>query len=314
LLGYAVVLAACSGSEGRYQNHPEVAFAALNNELKTPQCQEARPLPKLRAGQRQHVCWEYGKPTDRALSASCRINERGEVKCWREMLKGAPHGDFRSIDDNGYNACALDVHGLVSCWGNARRGWNSTPTESFVSISVGDTSPVHMGHAFACGLTASGQVICWEEGQGSPFSFPGVYGMIEAGDTTVCGLTHEGVMNCMQSAQVFRERTAPSGLFTELALGAGARCVLDASHRAQCWTSKYLADPPVVLENVRAIRAGREHACMLNVAGTIKCLGDARPPPDLRATFLSRPSGSDNYCAISVDSKRYCWGDPDPAR
>ena len=314
VLGLAF-LQGCSGSRNGDRPHP--FDLPWNDGLSSPECLETRPRPRPRAKLRQHVCWEYGKPTDRAVSASCRIDAHGRIDCWRDNLSQAPRGTFSNIDDNGFNACALDRDGRVVCWGTARRGWHAMPRDHrFVAVSVGnEVSPLHMGHSYACGLTVDGLIICWEEGpRGAVFSLDGEYQAMDAGNNTVCGITRAGEMRCLQSAQNFTERDPPEGTFVSLALGTrGAQCVVDAANRAHCWVERLLTAPPVVMEDTRVVRAGRSNACIVHRDGTMKCIGDAPPPPQLRVTYLSRPAGVfDNYCAIATDRKRYCWGDPTP--
>lgn len=307
LLVLAVLASACSG--GGIIADPR--DPARNAGLSTPWCRDDRPLPKN--GVRQHVCWAYGERTDLALSASCRIDAHGRAACWRDNLVDAPSGSFSAIDDDGYDACAIDSGGRAVCWGSARGGWISTPRLArFVAVSVGRmASPLHMGREYACGLTTTGQIMCWEAGPAAAvFLLHGEFTAMEAGNDTVCGITREGEMKCLDSIHTLTPRPPPAGTFSALSLGTGVeRCVLDAAHRASC----EVVGEPVIVDGVRAIRAGTGHACMVGVDGTINCIGDAPPPPNVRVRYLSRPAGvSDNYCAITVDSERLCWGDPTP--
>lgn len=317
LLAVVAFHGACSSGPYEHGPHHYGIDVQLNGGLSPPTCREERPRPRSYRNRRQHVCWKYGEPTDRALSASCRIDMRGRVECWRDSLSQIPLGSFSSIDDDGFNACTLDSDGRAVCWGTARRGWHVVPRDKrFLTVRVGgDVSPLHMGHAYACGLTVDSQIVCWEEGSGgSVFSLPGEYQAMDTGNNTVCGLTRAGAMHCLESAQNFTQRQPPNGTFAALAVGTrGVHCVLDAANRAHCWISSLLADPPVMVENVSMVRAGRGHACIVGIDGVIKCIGDARPPPNLRVMYLTRPAGvSDNYCAIGIEGTRYCWGDPDP--
>jgi hypothetical protein len=282
--------------------------------IATPSCDSDRPIARAGVG-RAYSCWRLGSSADRTLSASCRIDEKGNLACWRRSLERPPAGQFAMVDDDGENACAVSEAGKISCWGG-RRGWARIPVESyFATVSVGrGASPRHLGRSYACGLTLDGFVWCWEDGNdGELFSLQGRFLQMEAGNNTVCGVSTNHRVTCLASAtnaSVLRITGEVAGL----SLGEdGTRCTLN-SKTAWCWeTHTKSMDDADILDDVMLIRAGDRHACALLVGGRISCLGDAPPPPTLNFRYLSRPDATSTYCGIGVDGQSYCWGDRSPS-
>jgi hypothetical protein len=290
----------------------------LYDNFQTPSCTTSRPTVGSKdASIQRHACWRWAD-NDVAVSASCRIDRAGLVRCWRSNVKGAPAGVFTRVDDNGYDACAIRDDGRAICWGSddttSPHQWRSAPTsEQFVAISVGrGRTPLGRALAFACGLSVDKRVLCWEEGvAGSIFHLDGEYVDMDAGNNTVCGISTSGQLRCLKSAASMNVEPKLNVPLQAVSLGlGGVGCVTDTSGISYCW-GRLFSKPPYLanLGNAIAVRAGDDHVCKLDKSGAVTCIGDARPPPTIKFKTISRPGPFGGYCGISLDTATYCWGD-----
>jgi hypothetical protein len=140
---------------------------------------------------------------------------------------------------------------------------------------------------------------------------------VAAGGGKICAITDVGRLECWAHGAVLDERelareTDEEGPYREVALGTEAMCIIDAAGQGKCWGWRIGTDrePRAALGAVTQIRAGTAHGCGLRTDGTVTCVGDARPPPNIRFRQLSRPNRTDNYCGLRMDGRGYCWGDP----
>ncbi len=321
------ILAGCHNSQTLYVYPRVVPFSGLPQ----PTCVENRPPANEHLfSDRRHACWKWGAGDVRSLSSSCRIDAGGGLDCWVDNLRQIPRGKFVYIDDSGYDACAIREDGTVSCWGQFSRSkvhdWSSTPSDTkFHMVSVGlSRSPYSpfdpARNQYACGVSDSNSVICWENGpDGHVFRLPGRYRHVEAGNLVICAITVIGNLECWKSGKgtgLIEKDATVVGPFTSVSLGSATGCALDHVGFARCWgheVSGGLIDRPKELGTFSQMRAGGEHACGVREDGAVDCVGFARPPPAVRFSYISRPSGiTNNYCGRSIDGDVYCWGDPSP--
>lgn len=220
------------------------------------------------------------------------------------------------------HACALDTSGDVYCWGSNQEGQlglgsgsgnfslvpQKVPNLTFASITS--------GAAHTCGLTLAGDAYCWGEGssgqlgdgsgsmQMSPVAVDTTdqFSVIESRWSHTCAIsTSNSAVYCWGSNQYGElgdGTTNPSQTplladdaraYSELALGAGASCAIDASSDAYCWgfngqgnlgsgtVASSQSTPRLVSGGYSwtAIALGRQHSCGL-AAGQADafCWGD----------------------------------------
>ncbi len=290
--------------------HTAADFYPEDEVYPFPSCQAERP----RRG--RHACWRWGERSDRSISPACRVDSYGQLSCWRSNLSRTPTGKFVSVDDDGYNACALRTDQTVVCWGVARNGWPHAPKTAFSRVSVGrQTSPLHWGKEYACGLTNDGHIQCWESGREEfMFGLDGVYTAMEAGDDTVCGLKSSRDVECLASIKHVGERPLPEGPIVAFTLGWNRTgCIVQPDRSARCWTTSLATGRNVVpgrIDRFISLRAGGGGVCAIREDERLQCWGRARTPPAGRFRELSRPDGFGNYCGLAIDGTFYCWGDP----
>ena len=166
------------------------------------------------------------------------------------------------------------------------------------------------GDDFSCALSVAGAAYCW----GSDSTF-------QLGDgRTTNRLTPVAV-------------AVPSTLrFTQIIAGAKGVCALASTQAVYCWGSKFpggafvnpsLASDTLHVKAIAGWGAGDTGGlCMLNVAGTVYCVGDgdrgqmgtgslaqnsSPKPVSGGTTFQSISSGLHAVCGLSSRSA-YCWG------
>ena len=72
---------------------------------------------------------------------NCALDIAGLISCWGDdqdsKVSDAPTGVYDSVYVGVHTACALDVDGMASCWGSDEDGIATPPTTSFSSLSIG---------------------------------------------------------------------------------------------------------------------------------------------------------------------------------
>ncbi|MBX3160227.1 MAG: hypothetical protein KF773_29965 [Deltaproteobacteria bacterium] len=250
----------------------------------------------------------------RAISPSCALDKAGRISCRTSELRDAPAGEFTAIDDTEADACALDATGRVACW-SAQTVWRP-PADKLVAVHVTPRGPfgIHPAsrdvRAAACGLEATGGIRCWEAGaDGRTLAIAGSYTDLAVADERVFALDARGTLLHWSDdgAGVVRKTEELAGPYTSVTARGVTTCVRADDGKASCWARDFRA-PSLVLGAVRQIQAGNDHACVLQAGGDILCVGN-RPPPRTKFAALG-PPGAKHTCAIAMDRRGYCWGDP----
>jgi alpha-tubulin suppressor-like RCC1 family protein len=258
------------------------------------------------------------------------------------------------------NACALSgkhawcwgmnisLGGAKNTLGVADTAWAvTTPSPligdfQFQSLAAGASS----GGYIRCGLTTSGNAVCWGLSIWGITPVPTVFAShltfttIAAGNDHVCGIDTNGVVYCWgwnESGELGRRTPGPttdpqhvSLPEKAVAVAAGFRtsCALGASGVVYCWGmqgpllgrgepqgSIYTAAPPgAVLSTQSFARLYGQHDryCALTREGEAHCWGDYAAAPKARPTtlrFRSLTIGVTNDCGLTAEGVAYCWGE-----
>jgi hypothetical protein len=190
--------------------------------------------------------------------------------------------------------------------GAAAAAGDAASAETLVAVSVGED--------FACALTASGAVRCWDN-RGGQLGSNGA-GAYRAVAVPVPGLA--------------------SGV-TAISVGGSSACALTAAGGVQCWgdngsgqlgsgstrMSSAVPLPVTGLESgVAAISVGATYACALTTAGGVQCWGMLGIGFDIKIPVVATPApvaglesgvaaisvGADSACALSTQGGVQCWG------
>ena len=217
---------------------------------------------------------------------ACGLRSSGEVECWgwytdlervlskvtapeeRLVSVDAGWGGHQEIDtsragpDNmgwGYS-CGLRVDGSPFCWGGEMsyspvpvRGDTERDRHPVLFPPDGEFKDIEAGRLRACGLRASGEVVCW--GFFSTYSEPS--------------------MSYQAGSEVYNPDPAPGAGFLDIDVGGWHACGLRASGEVECWNW-----PPLRFAHGQAytlkgpytsISAGYRHTCGIKETGEIDC-------------------------------------------
>lgn len=194
---------------------------------------------------------------------TCGVRPNYTAVCWGNKASAkfnftAPSTEFKSITAGRYHACGLDLQGNVTCFGAtqvANHGQINSPDGSFTQLSIGDLHTcglttsnrivcwgdnsrnqlkvigsnfiqVAAGGYFSCGLTSLSKIVCWGENVYGQLFIDNSYqySQVSAGYGVVCGLSNKQIL-CYGMNDV-GPREAPSGLFTDIALGNYHGCAI----------------------------------------------------------------------------------------
>ncbi len=132
-------------------------------------------------------------------NAACGVNTNNEILCWGDDdLSNTPTVSATHIAANGGYGCVLDAAGVASCWDfDGDDIWESSSL-TFVDLDIFDDTEsevmVEGGYRAprVCGLTAGGQVQCWD--------WEGLLDEPEPGPVAQmsgrCGVLEDGLMRC----------------------------------------------------------------------------------------------------------------------
>ncbi|MEZ4461521.1 MAG: EGF domain-containing protein [bacterium] len=215
--------------------------------------------------------------------------------------------------------CAIRS-GAIWCWGDNNYGQlgDGTNVSSPAAVQVGtatDWVEIASGSDHNCAINSAGQLWCW----GANFGGELGNGMMDAG-----------------SSVPVRESTGASN-WSKVTAGLTHTCALNTDGEIYCWGSGFsgqLGDGSTQSQtatptrestnatNWAAVKAGTDHTCALDTAGTLSCwganfngqLGDGNAGVD-SAVPVAVPGGpwdkialgGGHTCATS-DGALYCWG------
>ncbi|MFM7063150.1 MAG: RCC1 domain-containing protein, partial [Actinomycetes bacterium] len=229
-------------------------------------------------------CWGYtgdGDPTSSAgglLGNGLSTSSGTPVRVSGLGLTGAVQ-----VDAGRNHSCARMATGQVRCWGQNTFGQlgNDTTTNSAAPVTVQGLTgivDVTVGENHSCALNSSGTVFCW-----------GSNGALQLGqeDATLTALVPVAVSGSVVGV---------SGV-TGIEAGSKFTCVLTNNsgiRGASCWGADILDPTPAIIlgrvfvdttlrartvgdlslvDKIVDISAGRGHACVLLVDGTVRCWG-----------------------------------------
>ena len=226
---------------------------------------------------------------------SCGLLADLSVTCWGRHTDNelnAPKGKFVHVSTRREFSCALRLDQTAACWGKGVRLWvNEVPGGRFLSLDL----------RTQCGIRPGGRELCWGGYQGADAN-SGVY----------CIATGPSTRHCW--GRYGADANAPAGRFTQVAVGYGHSCGLQADGTISCWgiNDRGQADAPA--GSYTQIVAGTGFSCGLRRDRTITCWGDdsdERYPvanvPSGRFTEITASTGS-NACGLLEDGTAKCWG------
>ena len=161
------------------------------------------------------------------------------------------------------HGCAIDLDGVVHCWGDGSSPEGPPP----------DWIGAH-----------------GDDGQGRPV--PGVYVAIDASDNATCGLHPDGTVDCWGDVEGTLDRV-PEVTLETISVGGKFACGLRPDGSIACWGDDFKgrASPPAGA--FVQVDAGAAHACALREDGSVVCwgAGETEPPTSDSAGTTGSTSG-----------------------
>jgi alpha-tubulin suppressor-like RCC1 family protein len=225
--------------------------------------------------------------------------------------------------------CVLNLAGSAYCWGNnpyGQVGDGTTMDRISPTLVAGGFNFIDIGTSLdhTCGLTATGTVKCWgENGQG------------ELGNGTLTASSVPVSTNTLTSVK-------------QIAVGPNHNCALKTDGTVWCWgrnqegqlgdhTNINRSSPAQTvgvgnagfLQNIVAVRAGRDYTCAIDQYGKVYCWGEGSlgqlgennnvvrfDPVQVKDTtgtgtlpsIIDLATGYQHACATNALGNVYCWG------
>lgn len=287
---------------------------------------------------------------------SCGLTADGRAWCWGENFAGrlgiassaayvatpqpvAGNHAFERLFPGTASTCALTADGAAWCWGTSFSGelgvpGNGARFDTPVRVAAGLTfKDFGMGSAYACGLTAAGELYCWGAAPhlAEPTHIPSKVDAVPftdfaAGEYHACGLDVEGSAWCWGegvNGELGRGDSLSSMVpmkvdgdrrFTSVAAGWRRTCAIDVQERAVCWGVGIYQErvlTPRIVNGTRAFVAlavGPYYTCGLTDDGAAYCWGWSGSGAvgsvfDLGTWLLSptRVDAAEEWVSISAD-------------
>ena len=300
------------------------------------------------------VCWggnDYGQAdapeggfvqVSAGGANSCGVRSDGLLSCWGNNEFGqlkVPEGSFTDVYA-GSPSCALDAEGSLVCWGRPpahRRSLPDAPEGEFVQMSAAAVSDGRdPGADYACGLRASGEIVCWA----AAFGFHDAYRWVPQASGRWQGWE---VLKRTAVSLDYGQADPPPGRFVSVSAAAEHACAINTQGRIVCWGNDYhhQLDPvaprwgwsisnhycSLSSDSDKAAPEGpldcsvytRAHDYSLPLSGEV-----AREHPHgaddefwgvhnglvdpLRGPFVEVSAGSRGACGVRADAALVCWG------
>lgn len=254
------------------------------------------------------VCWgidvrgSLGGPEPRLAGSS--FESGGLLSMLWGPVEAAGLNDATQLSVGRGFACVRLRRGTVACWGDNEVGQlgiapdllRHGPTEV---PSLADVVHVTAGSSRACARRRDGTLVCWGNGLGPSRELPALAGVVEVAlrDNQACAIVEEGRIVCWGNGPVVAAGAArdSTGLApiqgitgaTSLALGTSHACALVAGGKTLCWGDNGYGQlgegdwgqhrtTPAPLTGAgpaRAVVAGNDHTCILQLDGRVACAG-----------------------------------------
>lgn len=245
---------------------------------------------------------------------------------------------IKSLSTGQSSTCSIASDDKAYCWGgNADNALGSTtPGQSLVPVSVytsgslsGKTiKSISSGISYSCAIASDDQLYCW-----------GYNGSGQLGDGSTTSKQYPGIID---NSNVLSGKTIKA-----VSAGDSSTCVIASDDKAYCWGGNYygqLGDgttndslSPVAVstsgllsgKTIKTISVGRNYACAIASDNKIYCWGNGyfgtlgnnqnnevnEMPVAVYTggalsgkTVISISTFEFHMCAITSDSKVYCWG------
>lgn len=212
---------------------------------------------------------------------------------------------FIDISKGGNQICAVTSDNELICSTSSAAARLEPPE------SVGELMQVEVGDAHACGLSLSGEAICWGDNNFGQLDAPAstVFVSIDAGWNHTCGTTAEFETVCWGLADNGRLDVPTDGLpFDEIDASLVNTCGLEAAGGIRCWgVSEFRFDPPSAEADILSFAATATNSpptiCALLSDGSVECNSDRISFPGVYTDIAGLGFG---VCALTTAAEVEC--------
>lgn len=204
----------------------------------------------------------------------------------------------------GSNQGCSEFKGMLNCWGGnpLNSGGNYGPLTP-KPVNIGIVKDVSAGGGSTCATTQEGNLYCWRD-------------QVQPNPTLVLGLGH----------------------VISVSVGERHTCAINLEGNLYCWgwnafgqlglgnEEDQLTPQLINLRDVTSVSAGRAHTCAITRGDRLYCWGmnldgelglgntgeeifQSMPEAVNLLDVISVSAGEGHTCAITRDSKLYCWGE-----
>ena len=235
----------------------------------------------------------------------------GNLSCWGELIPNGVEGTlFTDVAVGNVSACAINVDGVVRCWGSNSAGQlgdgsNRTATTPTVVSGLGlyKAKNIAAGYRHFCASTTDGLVFCWGDDSRQQL---GYVPDSSNGDSKVA-IAVAGIGNAVNVS---------AGLYHS--------CALLTDGSVQCWgdnskkqilnnsTTRVGVSQVTLTGVVSKVASGGYVNCFLLADASVNCVGentDLQAPGTLAGTFTDVAVGLNSVCLTKASGNRVsCFG------
>lgn len=280
-------------------------------------------------------------------ATGCGIDENKNVWCWGGDEAGQGNdGSYATkppmlfprkvpgianaveVAVNGWEACAIDTGGALTCWGDVNAAPNGCQDNKFTAPAQVLTNVKHVvmgSHGCdraKCALKTDGSVWCWGSLSGSsPLLGDGKIGEVKTptqvalpmlatelaiNDNDVCAIMEDGTARCWGTPAAEIGNVTTTTTFNCFPMAWNAMPEMDCKNALGNITSLSIGN------NVTcAVSAGKVYCMGLNSYGQLGVKGGPSPSvanPVLPAPAVAVRVGTGAQCALLQTGDVYCWG------
>ncbi len=211
-------------------------------------------------------------------SLSCGLQTDGQVLCFDGQDETLYSGPFQSLAVGKDHVCAINLNGVLTCWGNNDSGQTIAPAGIFTAIFAGDKA--------SCAVSEDDQLQCW--GENAVVTPPSAqFSQVSIGSGFACGLTADESIQCWGTEG--SQTQAPAGNnFVQISGGSQHTCAINAEGTVQCWGEINGENVPSPYGTFFEINGADDHSCALRAENQITCWGedDAGEAPQILVVNL----------------------------
>jgi len=160
----------------------------------------------------------------------------------------------------------------------------------------------------ACGINSSGALVCWGStltGVNPTMAPTGTFTQVALGFWAGCGVRTSGALACWGSNNYGHLSPLPSGTFRKVAIGEDGACAIRSDYTLACWGSW---TPSGISGTFTDVSIYQYDGCAIRTDGTLACWGLASSYAPASTKFKMVSMGTGFGCGIKLDGKVECWG------